>query len=105
MDVSAERGPRAVWNIWLERWTSRYQPPSGCGSSARRETSSDAGVMESREFVGICRRNLRQIATLVTRAPGATLARPRVAASLLPMTRKRKIVIGLAVAALLLVAA
>src|SRR5690349_23542484 len=86
MEVSAERGPRGVWIIIVERWISRYQPPSGCGSSPSREMSSLA-------FVGIGRRNLRQIATWVTgewarrlsawmrtgasrRVPGSTWGRP-----------------------------
>src|SRR5690349_17614147 len=45
MDVSAERGPRGVVMSSAERWTSRYQPPSGCGSSRKRAISSLAGSM------------------------------------------------------------
>src|SRR5689334_17031157 len=103
MEVSAERGPRGVWIIIVERWISRYQPPSGCGSSPSREISSLA-------FVGIGRRNLRQIATWVTRGgrpdcrrgceqalhgahPDPRGGGRRCAASLLTMTRRNKILV------------
>src|SRR3954470_22888280 len=48
MDVSAERGPRAVVMSSADRWTSRYQPPSGCGSSRSLVIKACAGSIENR---------------------------------------------------------
>src|SRR6187551_2466341 len=107
MEVSADRGPRGVCVISDERWISRYQPPSGCGSSPRREISSLA-------FVGIYRRNLRQIATWVTPLRGPDFPRgyeqalhgaypdPRGEAArarplFYAMTRRNKILLGLGI--------
>src|SRR5690348_244151 len=117
MAVSAERGPRGVEVIIDERWISRYQPPSGCGSSPRR-------AIRSLAFVGIGRRNLRHFSTGVTpvarpdwprgyvqalhgahpdprgRPPARGLSFLRVA-----MTRRNKILVALGVLVVMLVAA
>ena len=67
MEVSADRGPRGVCSIMAERCISRYQPPSGCGSSPSRATIRGAvGIGKLMISWAYARRNLRQIATWVT---------------------------------------
>src|SRR5688572_502252 len=88
--------------MMAERWISRYQPPSGCGSSPRRAIRSRALALAAEVFVGICRRNLRQIATWVTPRVGPDWSAVPMSRA---MSRKGKWLIGLAAVVALLVAA